>query len=179
MPPGSSDDLPLRERAAVIDEHRAQNGIPRRASPSAGGCACGVMQFVAEGQPSRVGLCHCFDCRKHHGAPFGAFAIFLVDKVNLVGDAPSEFAASARGRRCFCSNCGSPLFNRDVGSDEIELFIGAFDLTSQFTPTYEACVARREEWLPEITTIRYQCQHGRAMQSPPVIRAPVASMAYY
>ena len=75
--------------------------------------------------------------------------------------------ASARGRRWFFSKCGSPLFNCDVGSDEIELFIGAFDPTNQFTPTYEAWVARREEWLPEITTIRYHYQHDRAVQSPP------------
>jgi hypothetical protein len=44
------------------------------ASRSNGGCACGAVRFVAEGEPYRVGLCHCFDCRKQHGAPFGAFA---------------------------------------------------------------------------------------------------------
>jgi hypothetical protein len=42
---------------------------------SNGGCACGAVRFVAEGEPYRVGLCHCFDCRKQHGAPFGAFAL--------------------------------------------------------------------------------------------------------
>jgi hypothetical protein len=55
---------------------------------SSGGCACGAMRFVAEGEPYRVGLCHCFDCRKQHGAPFGAFAIFPTDRVAFAGDEP-------------------------------------------------------------------------------------------
>ena len=42
------------------------------ASLSSGGCACGAVRFVAEGEPYRVGLCHCLDCRKQYGAPFGA-----------------------------------------------------------------------------------------------------------
>jgi hypothetical protein len=34
-----------------------------------GGCQCGRVRIVAVGRPRRVGLCHCLDCRKHHGAP--------------------------------------------------------------------------------------------------------------
>src|SRR5688572_17043216 len=34
-----------------------------------GGCLCGNVRIVASGLPYRVGLCHCLDCRKHHGAP--------------------------------------------------------------------------------------------------------------
>ena len=32
-----------------------------------GGCLCGNVRIVASGLPYRVGLCHCLDCRKHHG----------------------------------------------------------------------------------------------------------------
>ncbi len=41
-----------------------------------GGCLCGSVRIVASGRPYRVGLCHCLDCRKHHGALFHASAIF-------------------------------------------------------------------------------------------------------
>lgn len=34
----------------------------------AGGCLCGDVRLVASGRPYRAGLCHCLDCRKHHGA---------------------------------------------------------------------------------------------------------------
>ena len=44
----------------------------------AGGCLCGDVRFVAAGRPYRVGLCHCLDCRKHHGALFYAGAVALI-----------------------------------------------------------------------------------------------------
>ena len=39
-----------------------------------GGCLCGAVRLIATGAPDRVGLCHCLDCRKHHGALFFAAA---------------------------------------------------------------------------------------------------------
>jgi hypothetical protein len=131
------------------------------ASRSNGGCACGAVRFVAEGEPYRVGLCHCFDCRKQHGAPFGAFAIFPADPVTFVGDEPGVFASSATGRRYFCRSCGSPVFNRDEGSDEVELVLGSFDETNRFTPTYEAWLLRRETWLPLMPSVVRSYERNR------------------
>lgn len=51
-----------------------------------GGCLCGNVRFVAEGEPYRVGLCHCLDCRKHHGALFHASAVFPQDAVSHEGE---------------------------------------------------------------------------------------------
>jgi hypothetical protein len=115
-----------------------------------GGCLCGAIRFVAEGEPYRVGLCHCLDCRKHGGAPFGAFAIFPAEQVTLTGDEPGIHASSAHGRRHYCRKCGSPLFGRDEGSDEVELHLGSFDEVGVFAPTYELWTIRREPWLPAI-----------------------------
>jgi hypothetical protein len=51
-----------------------------------GGCLCGDVRFVASGPPYKVGLCHCLDCRKHHGALFHASAIFPEDAVAIEGE---------------------------------------------------------------------------------------------
>lgn len=51
-----------------------------------GGCLCGSVRIVASGLPYRVGLCHCLDCRKHHGALFGAYAVFPGDAVTIDGE---------------------------------------------------------------------------------------------
>jgi hypothetical protein len=51
-----------------------------------GGCLCGTVRIVATGQPYRVGICHCLDCRKHHGALFHASAIFPADAVSVDGE---------------------------------------------------------------------------------------------
>jgi len=117
-------------------------------SAASGGCLCGAIRFVAEGEPYRVGLCHCLDCRKQGGAPFGAFVIFPADKVTFSGDEPGVFA----GRR-FCRNCGSPVFGRDEGANEIELHLGSFDEIGLFAPTYELSTIRREPWLPPLPSI--------------------------
>ena len=48
-----------------------------------GGCRCGNVRIVASGRPHRVGICHCLDCRKHHGALFYAAAIFPLEAVRI------------------------------------------------------------------------------------------------
>ena len=50
-----------------------------------GGCLCGAVRLKAAGKPYRVGICHCLDCRKHHGALFHASAIFPQDAVSITG----------------------------------------------------------------------------------------------
>ena len=105
-----------------------------------GGCQCGDVRFVAQGQPYRVGLCHCLDCRKHHGALFHASAIFPQDAVTIEGE-----TGNFRGR-AFCPRCGSSVFARS--GDEIEVNLGALDAPDQLKPTYELWTIRRESWLP-------------------------------
>lgn len=105
-----------------------------------GGCLCGKVRLTASGRPYRVGLCHCMDCRKRHGALFHASAIFPQEAVTIDGET-REFAG-----RHFCPVCGSSVFNRS--GDEIEVSLGALDAPDQFTPTYESWTIRRESWLP-------------------------------
>ena len=105
-----------------------------------GGCLCGEVRFVATGRPYRVGLCHCLDCRKHHGALFHASAIFPQDAVTVTGE-PRGYTG-----RFFCPRCGSPVFGRS--GDEVEVNLGALDAPDQFMPTNESWTIRREAWLP-------------------------------
>ena len=105
-----------------------------------GGCLCGDVRFVATGAPCRVGICHCLDCRKHHGALFFAAAIFPQDAVAIEGE------TRAYAGRHFCPRCGSSIF---AGfGDEIEIHLGSLDAPDQLMPTYESWVVRRESWLP-------------------------------
>lgn len=106
-----------------------------------GGCLCGSVRFEATGRPHRVGLCHCLDCRKHHGALFHASAVFPKDAVQIEGE-----TGSFEGR-VFCPRCGSSVFA--VSGGEIDVNLGALDAPDQLTPTYELWTVRRESWLPE------------------------------
>ena len=126
-----------------------------------GGCLCGAVRFVAEGEPYRVGLCHCLDCRKHGGAPFGALAIFPAAQVRFSGDAPVPCASAAHGGRYVCRRCGSPVYGRASGSDEVELHLGSFDETDRFVPTYELWTIRRESWLPPFPCVVRRYERNR------------------
>ncbi|AZV76721.1 GFA family protein [Parasedimentitalea marina] len=106
-----------------------------------GGCLCGNVRIVAKGRPYRVGICHCLDCRKHHGALFYASAVFPQDAVTIEGEL-RDYAG-----RYFCPHCGSSVFAQS--DDEIEVHLGALDAPDQLIPTYESWTLRRESWLPE------------------------------
>ena len=141
-----------------------------------GGCLCGNVRIVALVLPYRVGLCHCLDCRKHHGALFSASAMFPQDAVTIDGET-REYAgrtscsavpqqsihhagvhgghAPAPSARHFCPRCGSSVFARTA--DEIEVHLGSLDAPDQLMPTYESWIVRRESWLPPFPlTRRYE-----------------------
>lgn len=120
-----------------------------------GGCLCGRVRFEARGTPHRVGVCHCLDCRKHHGALFHASAIFPQSAVIVAGE-----TASYAGRH-FCPACGSSVFSQSA--EEIEVHLGAFDAPDQFEPTYELWTIRREGWLPQF---RVAARHPRDRADP-------------
>ena len=105
-----------------------------------GGCLCGDVRVEAVGRPYRVGICHCLDCRKHHGALFFAAAIFPRDAVTIEGET-RDYAG-----RHFCPRCGSSVFAHF--DDEIEVHLGTLDAPDQLVPTYECWTVRRESWLP-------------------------------
>ncbi|QYK41234.1 MAG: GFA family protein [Paracoccaceae bacterium] len=111
-----------------------------------GGCLCGAVRLVTRGRPYRVGLCHCLDCRKNHGALFHASAIFPQEAVTVTGQ-----TADYSGRH-FCPRCGSPVYAHF--DDEIGVNLGAFDAPDAFRPTYELWTIRRESWLPPVPGAR-------------------------
>lgn len=106
-----------------------------------GGCLCGKVRFLAQGAPYRVGLCHCMDCRKHHGALFHASAVYPKEAVTVEGE-----VSSYQGR-FFCPQCGSSVYS--TSDDEVELHLGSFDQPDTLVPTYELWTCRRERLLPQ------------------------------
>ena len=118
-----------------------------------GGCLCGDVRIVASGAPLRVGLCHCLDCRKHHGAVFFAAAVFPQAAVEVSGE------TRAYDGRHFCPRCGGSVYARTA--DEIELHLGALDAPDRFAPDYELWTCRRESWLKPLPGARQYSRDGR------------------
>jgi hypothetical protein len=123
-----------------------------------GGCLCGDLRLSASGQPLRVGVCHCMDCRKHHGALFYAAAVFPRDAVTIEGTTQHYVG------RHFCPRCGSSVFA--CTDDEIEVHLGSLDLPDQLVPSYECWVTRRESWLPPFAC-KARYERDRGSDGPP------------
>jgi hypothetical protein len=124
------------------------------------GCVCGKVRITASGEPLRRSLCHCLDCRKSHGAPFVAFAIYPRDAVVVTGETRAHVTDKGYARHV-CAACGSPVFALEARGNEIELYSGSFDETSIFAPTYELWTVRRENWLGPMPTLEEHLERDR------------------
>ena len=105
-----------------------------------GGCLCGQVQLAVRGEPLRVGICHCTDCRQESGSAFTFYAVWPAALFGHRGE-----TAQFRGQH-FCPRCGSRLFSLDEREAEVKL--GALsDAPTPLVPSYELWVKRREPWL--------------------------------
>lgn len=118
-----------------------------------GGCLCGAVRFKVRGEPLRVGLCHCTDCRKTSGSPFTMFGIWPRAAYSGEGE-----LGTYEGRS-FCPRCGSRVVS--LRDDEAEIMAGALDeAPTPIWPSYELWIGRREHWLAPVPGIQ-QFPHDR------------------
>ncbi|MDO5705522.1 MAG: GFA family protein [Paracoccus sp. (in: a-proteobacteria)] len=88
-----------------------------------GHCLCGAVQFHGAVRDPDLRACHCSQCRRWSGHVWGGFT---TGHVTMTGDV-RWFRSSDRAERGFCPICGSSLFWRRIGSDQIEVAPGAVD----------------------------------------------------
>lgn len=114
-----------------------------------GGCNCGEVRYEIEGDPVRVGLCHCETCRKDSGSAFSYFGVWRREHIIITGETGSWSSPPGSGGRHFCRSCGSSLFSgRD---DEVEFRLGTLDNPPVgLMPKYEVWTIRREPWIEKI-----------------------------
>lgn len=124
-------------------EGARQRAGSRETSASSGACRCGAVRVFVQGAPLRVGICHCTDCRQESGSAFTFYGIWPADRFERVGD-----TAEYEGRQ-FCARCGSRMFS--VNAREAEIKLGILSAApTEFTPSYELWIKRREPWLRPI-----------------------------
>ena len=75
-------------------------------------CSCGALTLTLKEQPRLVVACHCLDCQRRTGAPFGVGAFYPVEAVAISG-ASKEYtrdgASGGKVRSAFCPTCGSTV----------------------------------------------------------------------
>ncbi len=105
-----------------------------------GGCICGALTYKANGEPLRMGQCHCKHCQRASGTGHMSLAFFKKEDVKIEGDF-TEYAAEAdsgnHNIRAFCPTCGARVFSRNSANDAVVgITAGCADEHDWFEPQF-------------------------------------------
>jgi hypothetical protein len=78
-------------------------------------CQCGQLAVNLPGPSSSVVACHCSDCQRRSGSPFGVLAYYADDSIKITGEATRYQRPTATGgtfETFFCPTCGSTVYAR-------------------------------------------------------------------
>jgi hypothetical protein len=95
-----------------------------------GGCYCGKVRYVAEGEPMRKGQCHCRECQFITGGAPNMFVVMPSAGFAYTKGAPRQFTRGDLENpvtREFCPDCGTHLATRPPGRPVIVVKVGTLD----------------------------------------------------
>lgn len=77
-----------------------------------GSCLCGTVKYQVVNPAESVLHCHCWMCRKQHGAAFATWAFYPKERFHLLAGAEAlqTYISSETVGRTFCRECGGSLF---------------------------------------------------------------------
>jgi hypothetical protein len=148
----------LESRRVGHQRHRnsANQGIAIMRTAS---CSCGSLRADTIGEPVRVIACHCRECQRRTGAPFGVTVVFRKAQVQTEGPRTEYVRDAPEGRKVrfhFCPDCGTTLFwYPDTGPDIIGIALGAFADPSFPEPTASAWEEAQHPWV----AFRHELNH--------------------
>ena len=95
-------------------------------------CRCGQLHATTTGEPVRVSVCHCLDCKKRRAAPSRCRRAGRPIKSRIEGHSKSFVKVADSGNRAtfhFCPDCGSTCIMRSTASSTrlVAIPLGAFD----------------------------------------------------
>jgi hypothetical protein len=129
-----------------------------------GSCLCGSVRFHVEGQLQPIQVCHCRQCRKAQGGPFATVIPVAASAFRFVAGEHllKSYESSPGKQRCFCVNCGSPVFSRRQSQpDVLRVRAGSINEPLDVRPAWHAWVGSSCNWWPiEDGLPQYPQGHG-------------------
>ena len=114
-------------------------------------CRCGQLTATCRGEPVRVSVCHCLECKKRSGSAFAAQARWAAEDVELAGEAKVWERTADSGHRVtyrFCPDCGSTVAYEIEGwPGVVAVPYGAFAGTDMPAPAFSVYDDRRHDWV--------------------------------
>lgn len=115
-------------------------------------CRCGQLKAKVVGEPVRVSVCHCLNCKKRSGSAFAVQARWPEDQVTIEGESKSFVQVADSGNSAafhFCPNCGSDVFYKNNGKFDglVAIPLGAFDDPYFAAPKFSVWEKRKHDWV--------------------------------
>jgi hypothetical protein len=101
-----------------------------------GGCYCGAVRYVAEGEPMLQAQCHCRECQYLTGGSPNMFVAMPPDGFKYTKGAPKQFSRKDLEKpvtREFCAECGTHMVTRPQ-RPIVVVKVGTLDNPAQITP---------------------------------------------
>lgn len=118
-----------------------------RPPPYTGGCLCGQVRYVAEGEALNIRACHCRLCQKATGGAFFARAVFPAAAVRREGETRA-YPSSERLARLSCARCGSLVYAQPLDRPQfISVGLSTLDDPDALTPDMHIWVSAKPAWL--------------------------------
>lgn len=113
-----------------------------------GGCLCGKIRYEVTGEPFNRTNCHCSFCRRASAAPFVAWFTILSKDLYWRSGQPATFQSSARVKRSFCRDCGTPLtFAHEDFPGEIDVTTCSLDTPAELAPLDHVWTSSQLPWV--------------------------------
>ena len=115
-------------------------------------CRCGQLKATVAGEPVRLSVCHCLNCKKRSGSAFAVQARWPAEHVQVEGSSRTFLKAGDSGNPAtfhFCPDCGSDVFYLIDGKFEglIAIPLGTFDDPFFGSPEYSVYEGRKHDWV--------------------------------
>ena len=124
--------------------------MPTRAEHFSGSCLCRSCVYQIDGEIEPAGVCHCEDCRKVTGGPFGVSFRVPKNRFHLTGRTASYAKPADSGTvltRHFCPACGSPLLTESPSHpDAVYVKAGTLDQPDAIRIERQAWVSSAVAW---------------------------------
>jgi hypothetical protein len=116
-----------------------------------GQCLCGAVRVGLAAEPAMVNMCHCADCQRRSGSPFGMALWLMEADVTIAGETREFIHASDKGRELvnrFCPACGSTIcYTAVLNPGLIAIPAGLFADPETPPPMRSVFEERRHPWV--------------------------------
>jgi hypothetical protein len=111
-----------------------------------GACLCSAVKFRVDGPMREIVFCHCGQCRRQTGLYYASTNVADTDLTIEGAENITWYQSSKEGRRGFCKHCGSALFWKYDGQEQISIQAGSLDKPTQLTPGYHIFCADKGDF---------------------------------